>query len=69
MMTCTRCFRPAGGEPETSGLNAAAIIALCENWLCDDCLNEIDDAAINAGEHPPSRPREGCSLPCCETAP
>lgn len=64
-MTCTRCFAPTYSDPDTRGLNADAIIALCSAWLCDDCLNEIDEEAIDEGRHPPSRPTEDCKLPCC----
>lgn len=53
-MTCTRCFTPTASEPDTSGMSVEAVIAICQGWLCDDCLNELDLAAIDEGKPPPS---------------
>lgn len=58
-MICTNCYTPTGVEPDFAGLGVEAITALCNNWLCTECLDERDhNQAQSTGAQP-----EGRSLP------
>ena len=46
-MTCTQCYRDTGVEwqPDRK-LSVEAIVALCRNWRCDDCLDDDERTAL-----------------------
>lgn len=41
-MICTNCHRQTGVELECETLSVEAIIVLCENWRCNDCLDDLE---------------------------
>ena len=65
-MICTHCFKDTGIEPDFHSIavspgDGPAIADLCEHWLCDDCLDDLDAEAVAQGLPPPTRPREELS--------
>lgn len=38
-MICTNCFQPTYVDPDFGNLPAEAVIEICENWMCVDCLD------------------------------
>lgn len=45
-MTCTRCFQDAGDPGDMmDGMRVDDVIALCQNWKCTSCLDELDRIA------------------------
>jgi len=45
-MTCTKCFRDTGVKLDLKPrMPVSVVIDLCENWLCDDCLDDAERAA------------------------
>lgn len=46
-MTCTQCFKQTDTEPKFDGFPAKVVIAMCENWLCDQCLNDVEREIIS----------------------
>lgn len=54
-MICTNCFRDTGCEPPSfeDGTPAVVAIVLAENWLCNECLDQVEqDAAAPDEDHP-----------------
>lgn len=45
-MTCTQCFCETGTEPDLSSFPVKVRIEMCENWLCDTCLNDLEREII-----------------------
>lgn len=42
-MTCTQCFRQTDIEPPTTReFPAKLIVEMCEKFLCDSCLDELE---------------------------
>lgn len=45
-MVCTNCFREAGSAPDTGDLPVELVVLLCSKWLCDKCLDDLDDEEL-----------------------
>jgi hypothetical protein len=45
-MICTQCFKQTNVEPDLSAFPVKTRIAMCENWLCDTCLNDLEREII-----------------------
>ena len=41
-MTCTQCFKQTDVEPDLSAFPVKLKIEMCENWLCDACLEDLE---------------------------
>ena len=54
-MTCTECFCPAGDLGDTSEMAVSVIIALCENWRCTQCLDDLEYELANPQTNDPLR--------------
>ncbi len=44
-MICTNCCKDDDLTQDFSGLPSHAIVKLCSEWLCDECMDERDRAA------------------------